>query len=730
MCTISLPVPQSPPFTEDSGLPRCKTEPWHIVFPSSASPPATPCCRVSVARALVTSQPASCPWQRAPAIPQPGSGSGSESTRDSDHAPVKKVSPTPESCSSPPRTSAGNRSERTCVARCVAKQVGSVAKVVPVAEAACGLCNCSVSSGDEKGGPILIDGRLVCQQCIHFIEGIEFVPSYSVCLNPLCRRKWKQLTPKMLPHFCPTCKRNLEEGVPGRNHVLAAALMEQMYRRWQSISTELAETLGEKAMPVEPLELLPSGGLFGSTQAYWRDILDAFKETFPPAPPVEDVRNWNSVHGRRKLYRGVIHRDHRRFVVTVEALEELNEAFAATRRVPVGARDFLLLDWHQQHLEGQEVNFVAFPNPAVSERGSVSKIVRLLNSPDCHPQTQVDGANGPNFEVDNTEDHGFIQMTPRRPKDQVVPQLSLSRVKEGSDFNIRAPATGSHSSSSDAKERILHQPNSSDTKARPQMRLHGPKVSPQVGSSNDEGPAAIGNDGFDTYRGDSPKMTQQHPVSGSVGSVGSVDTSQGQTPCSAFADLVQWSAEKDSDPAVLLRSVNAGLASANLAAFCGGFGSLSWECVLQCIANAPNAPAAPTNPPWQPVGQPVGQAVGQAVGHSISGNQNHNRATESGLPPATSSPPPASPCSPPLPPRLGPQVSAPPVHRPATQSAALPSGMQNGLQSAPHASGKGTPWASPQKQGLRPTQQLLRTPPFRSPFAGKGRSPFAAYFDD
>jgi len=678
MCTISIPVPQSPPFT-DSGLPRCKTEPWHIVLRSSVSPPATPCCKMSVARAL-TSVP-------------PGPGSASESTTDSDHAPMKKASPTPDPCSSPPRGVL--RESGTCVARCVAKQVGSVAKVVPVAEATCGLCNEAVSSGPENGEPRLIDGRLVCQSCVHFIEGVEFVPSYSVCLNPLCRRKWKQLTPKMLPHFCPTCKRNLEEGVSGRNHLLAAALMEQMYRRWKLISTELAETLGTQAMPREASECMPRSGLFRNAEVSWRDVLHAFRETFPAAPAAEDVRNWNSVHGRRKLYRGVIHRDHRRFVCTVEALEELNEAFVATRRVPAGARDFILLDWHQQYYEGQEVNFVAFPNPAVSERGTVSKIVRLLNVPDCH--LQADGANGcPAFEVDNSHSSAV--------EDQGVPQLSPARTKECADFSIRAPATGSHESSSDSKapsqDFVSHQSSSSDSKGRPQTRPAGSKV----GGNSEEGPAAIGNNGSDMHVVDFPKMTHLHPVSGSV------DTSQGQMPCSAFADLVQWSAEeKDAEPAVLLRAVGAGVASANLAALCGGFGTpLSWEGVLQCIANAQGAPAHSTNPPWQ--------SAGQAVGHS-NGNQNHNRATEPS--------PPASPCSPPLPPRLAPPASASLVHKQSAQGAPFTSGTQTGLQSTPNA------------LGLRPVRQLLRTPPFRSPFGNKGRSPvmwpkspYAAYFDD
>ncbi|CAD7949779.1 unnamed protein product [Amoebophrya sp. A120] len=39
----------------------------------------------------------------------------------------------------------------------------------------------------------------------------EFEHVFRVCGNPLCRRKWKQLTRSMLPTFCPTCRRIIEQ---------------------------------------------------------------------------------------------------------------------------------------------------------------------------------------------------------------------------------------------------------------------------------------------------------------------------------------------------------------------------------------------------------------------------------------------------------------------------------------------------------------------------------------
>eukprot|EP00971_Amphidinium_carterae_P111624 2210605-Amphidinium_carterae.1 len=36
----------------------------------------------------------------------------------------------------------------------------------------------------------------------------------------------------------------------------------------------------------------------------WQETLADFEALFPQPPDAKDVRNWNSVHGRRKHYRG------------------------------------------------------------------------------------------------------------------------------------------------------------------------------------------------------------------------------------------------------------------------------------------------------------------------------------------------------------------------------------------------------------------------------------------
>mmetsp|Transcript_56072 Transcript_56072/g.102821 ORF Transcript_56072/g.102821 Transcript_56072/m.102821 type:complete len:573 (-) Transcript_56072:177-1895(-) len=226
-----------------------------------------------------------------------------------------------------------------------------------------------------------VDGRPTCQTCRHLFDAVPFVPKTEVCINPLCRRKWKQLTPKVLPHFCLPCMRHLEEGIPAEQSDLEIAPVEFMYDRWYNIYAEIAETVGYPAATskvVKRTEAFESGE---PARQHWQTILAAFGESFKSPPPSEEVRNWNSVYGRRKHYRGVVRRRNQRHCVSVEALEELSADLTPIRRVTSGVQKFLLVDWQHQLIEGQEVHFIACPNPSVEERDAVGRIVGLLNVP-------------------------------------------------------------------------------------------------------------------------------------------------------------------------------------------------------------------------------------------------------------------------------------------------------------------------------------------------------------
>mmetsp|Transcript_120465 Transcript_120465/g.336079 ORF Transcript_120465/g.336079 Transcript_120465/m.336079 type:complete len:715 (-) Transcript_120465:202-2346(-) len=543
--------------------------------------------------------------------------------------------------------------------RCMVVEVDTIARIVPLQGTTCGICDAampslpvSVCDGTDPSAaaaaaPVdrcFVDGRLVCETCCEFFGPTEFVPRYHVCINPLCRRKWKQLTPKVLPLFCPPCKRQLEEGIPGRQHLLEVTLVELMYRRWLAIWGELTEALGCDVRPTPPLGgTAPVGPRLdgsrgeGSTgegdagrpqsahpgrssspvqrvnaaaRTHWQEILAAFRDSFPSPPRAEDVRNWNSVHGRRKHYRGVIRRCHWRFVCTVEAKEELEEDLVTARRVPQGVREFPLLDWHQQLQDGQEVHFVAFPNPSVAERESVNRIVRLLNSTDGPP------------------------LPPGVPDGSALGALGKP-VGSTTDELISAAATGKDVVPAGAEDAV----NKSGC-GSPLPHL----CSSPLGAQNKKG-----------YASEDMNLA---------------------TSCSAFADLVQWSKESpEVEPTATCRLANPIAGSCELGDGAGPRMHLSLESALQLDAGAP---------PTSDVARP-----------------RHSQNSSGKCP------------------RSSPQAVAAKTSNSNTHSM---------LQ----------PWASqvPALASCRP-QGALRSPPFRSPFPGKGRSPmicprspFAAYFDD
>mmetsp|Transcript_141321 Transcript_141321/g.246121 ORF Transcript_141321/g.246121 Transcript_141321/m.246121 type:complete len:559 (-) Transcript_141321:246-1922(-) len=251
-------------------------------------------------------------------------------------------------------------------------------------EETCSVCNDPFSMPPNCKDAIdcfSVDGKPTCQPCRLLFDEVPFVPKTQVCINPLCRRKWKQLTPKVLPHFCLPCMRHLEESLPAQQSGLEIASVECMYEHWHNIYTEIAEEIGYPAPAskvVKPPEMLESSE---QVRGHLQDVLAAFGASFKSPPPSEDVRNWNSVYGRRKHYRGIIHRRNNRYCVAVEALEELSADLTPIRRVTSGVQKFLLVDWQHQLIEGQEVHFIACPNPSVEERDTVGRIVSLLNVP-------------------------------------------------------------------------------------------------------------------------------------------------------------------------------------------------------------------------------------------------------------------------------------------------------------------------------------------------------------
>jgi hypothetical protein len=111
----------------------------------------------------------------------------------------------------------------------------------------------------------------------------------------------------------------------------------------------------------------------------------AFEECFPSPPPFDEVKSWNSTHRRGRRFRGIIRRSQQRFVCKVEAQEELTDDLASTGREVHESREYSLVDWDEEFADGQEVYFLAFPNPALSERQNTSRIVQILRPPVASP---------------------------------------------------------------------------------------------------------------------------------------------------------------------------------------------------------------------------------------------------------------------------------------------------------------------------------------------------------
>merc|ERR1712216_38247 len=169
--------------------------------------------------------------------------------------------------------------------------------------------------------------------------------------------KWKQLVPKILPGFCPSCKGQLELASGPRMgdsaSFIRAPLVERMHRRWREIFSEVAEALGIG----EPAgESLPQIG--GN---HWRSVLASFQESFPSPPEHGSVRNWNSVYGRRRHYHGVVRRhSDRRYVCSLMAQRDVQDETVRlpTSREERGDAKHLFLDWQGDLIDGQRIAFV------------------------------------------------------------------------------------------------------------------------------------------------------------------------------------------------------------------------------------------------------------------------------------------------------------------------------------------------------------------------------------
>ena len=183
-----------------------------------------------------------------------------------------------------------------------------------------------------------------------------------MCVNPLCRRKWKLLSEAALPVFCPSCKKWLDCALSS-SHEPTQSTSSDYYRNllllWERIYRELFERLRFPA----PSCAVAIAGVTDATS-----LLAEYHRCFPSCPPVTDVRNWSSMGQRKHPVVAPISRKYY-FLCEVASSEP-------------GMEPVYFIDWLNSYRCRQTVKFIVFPNPSISERVLVPLLVKALDTAD------------------------------------------------------------------------------------------------------------------------------------------------------------------------------------------------------------------------------------------------------------------------------------------------------------------------------------------------------------
>ncbi|EER09977.1 hypothetical protein Pmar_PMAR018622 [Perkinsus marinus ATCC 50983] len=237
----------------------------------------------------------------------------------------------------------------------------------------------------------------------------SFTPQHVICVNPLCRRKWKQLTPKSIPMFCPSCKKASELGLweTWEGVVTDDTFYYNLLKYWYAIYTDIASTLGyakstDLNLPQDP------------TDVTIVNVMDFYYEAFPEHPVPEDVRNWSSMGQRKKQLTGTI----------------IRQCGGLQRHHDMAGRRFYIIDWRGALKIGDHVQFVAFPNPSVDERNKLPHVIKVLD----------DRVNPPHHRADQ----GW-EAARRYPGEQPQPQVLTSNGTHKKSFDpLYTSAAPSH----------------------------------------------------------------------------------------------------------------------------------------------------------------------------------------------------------------------------------------------------------------------------------------------
>eukprot|EP00392_Amoebophrya_sp_AT5.2_P006701 g6713.t1 len=242
------------------------------------------------------------------------------------------------------------------------------------------------------------------------LDANPFQHTFRVCGNPLCRRKWKQLTRTMLPTFCPTCRRVLEYrsvmGEDGKGMANGASCsvanvsqkdkLPHMYATWFRTYLQVCEIL---AFPM-PKTPLAAGDYFSEGPDVPPDLVFAEEEWFmhemqDNLPAIDavaaDVKNWNSMLVRKEYVKGNV-TSKKHFLCQITAEEELDSELRETGRRTNEV--YWYLDFRDSLELGDCIPFLGIPNPAVQERGILPRLCKLIRDDDGDKEAGRDISQG------------------------------------------------------------------------------------------------------------------------------------------------------------------------------------------------------------------------------------------------------------------------------------------------------------------------------------------------
>lgn len=262
---------------------------------------------------------------------------------------------------------------------------------------------------------------LACTKCVDTLNNSAFKRGhYYVCINILCRRIWKQMASYDVSFFCHSCEQ----------HWNNSTLLPQVSGRHSSSSFHDANLAQQQQQQEERTQTSTLARL-QLIYKYWARVLSVLikDQPLPPAlssnddlqrtidvftaafrdfhVPPEWCRNWTSMSGRRKYYKGRVEfKDpETRVCHIVPTCEVDNVNFAPTTTANRSFKDqkrvhpYFVLDWKDECELGAEVYFLSFPNPVREEKREdcFERIISIIPGPKHSPKDDEEEEQKPTY---------------------------------------------------------------------------------------------------------------------------------------------------------------------------------------------------------------------------------------------------------------------------------------------------------------------------------------------